>query len=151
MECESEMCNLEDGRTWPGEQGQEIESKEEPTKPNVPRPAMAMDSEKDWPILTKPQAPIQLGSGWQGALHQDPDSRQAEPIWNVRRLREWMFGRLSKFPVLCRKGFARLKESSRMALQDGSLRELHQRDAWSVSSVAGAFVARLRGCGRRDF
>ena len=37
-----------------GEQGQEIESKEEPTTSNGPRPAMAMEREKDWPIDKAP-------------------------------------------------------------------------------------------------
>ena len=46
-----------------GEQGQEIESKEEPTTSNGPRPAMAMERERKTGLLTKPQPPIQLGSG----------------------------------------------------------------------------------------
>ena len=79
-----------------------------------------------------PRLQLQLGSGWQGALHQVPDSRQAEPERPCD-----ICGRLFKFPVLRRKDFMRIKEQ-----QDGPARWILSRvtsEAWSVSSVAGAF------------
>ena len=69
-------------------------------------------------LLTKPQPPIQLGSGWQGALRKIPTPDELCPRGRATSAGSECSERFSKFPVLRRKGFTRFKESSRMALQD---------------------------------
>ena len=57
-----EMCNLEDVRTWPSEQGQEIEFKEELKELRTCCTTWVAD-ENQWPIHKKERPLIQLG-GW---------------------------------------------------------------------------------------
>ena len=128
-----------------GEQGQEVESEEELQWFNLngstvqDRQCGEVANEKDWPIDKAPGSSCNWVADDKEHYIKFPAPDKPSPRGRATSAESECSGRLSKFPMLCRKGFTRLKESSRMALPDGSFRGLHQRDAWSVSSVAGAF------------
>ena len=118
-----------------GEQGQEVESEEELQWFNLngstvqDRQCGEVANEKDWPIDKAPGSSCNWVADDREHYIKFPAPDKPSPRGRPTSAESECSGRLSKFPMLCRKGFTRLKESSRMALPDGSFRGLHQRDA----------------------
>ena len=125
--------------------GQEVESEEELQWFNLngstvqDRQCGEVANEKDWPIDKAPGSSCNWVADDKEHYIKFPAPDKPSPR-AVRRLRRVNVpGGSPSFRCYAGKASTRLKESSRMALPDGSFRGLHQRDAWSVSSVAGAF------------